>query len=145
MVLYPGLSLAQHRGHTMTSKEVAYALALSAADQFLTAWQFRRQDDGLALISDSVKQKNSEEDLRTYISGLSNPHHESFEICCGDRLKDGRFSFDVTLYEDVTGDNTCSSRSAKIIVVEESKGVWLVDSLPYPTDQRKSTNVLRAK
>ena len=129
-ILLSGITLAQHRNQYKTIKNADYALALSSADRFLTAWQFRRQDEGLALLSDGLKKNKSEEDLFSLLVGTSNPHHESYEICSGKQLKDGRFSFAVTLYETITDEQWCSHTSIKIIMIKAGKENWLVDELP---------------
>ena len=57
-----------------------YVLALSTANKFLSAWQTRDQAAGLSLLSSSLRSRDSEDELRLYISGLSNPYHASFEL-----------------------------------------------------------------
>ncbi len=113
------------------TKNISYVEALSVADQFMTAWEWRRQDDGLKLISDSLKNKESEDDLRDYVSGISNPHHEAFEVYSGKKLPDGRISFNVMTYETYTGyPSVYPSGPTLIILSKDAHGKWKVDKLP---------------
>jgi hypothetical protein len=109
-----------------------YISSLASANQFLTAWQWRNQEEGLKLLSTNLKRQKTEEDLRDYLSGLSNPHHAAFEISSGKRLGNDRFSFRVRLYEEVTGDTIGieQPKLSTIVVIKNSDGTWLVDVLP---------------
>jgi hypothetical protein len=133
LVLTSSLIFSQDSHKHSNRKDVDYMLALGSANQFLTAWQWRRQEDGLKLLSDSLKQRKSEEDLRLYLSGSSNPHHEAFEICSGKRLDKHRYSFKIQLFEAITGQEIWSdqcARSAIIVMVKEGQDKWVVDELP---------------
>ncbi len=109
-----------------------YVLALSTANRFLCAWLMREQEDGLALLSTGLKTKIAEEDLRSCISGLSNPHHEAFEVGPGEQFADGRFAYQVRFYEHYTDKNESFERpkASKIVVVHAGREEWLVDELP---------------
>ena len=109
-----------------------YALALSSANRFLCAWQARNPEEGLGLVSETLKSRKSTEELRAYISGLSNPHHEAFEVGNGKRLSDKQVGFEVRLYEHYTGAEWRRPRpqSSRIVLVEEQPGDWRVDELP---------------
>ena len=109
-----------------------YVLALSAADQFMFAWATRNQDDGLALLSPRLKNKFPEDYFRYYITGLSNPHHQAFEVGRGKRLPSGDFSFPVAMYMHYTGqkENNNSSKPLTIVMIEAGPESWLVDELP---------------
>src|ERR1700730_12589217 len=60
-----------------------YLRALRTADEFLAAWIERNEDKGLALISHRLRRTTAESDLRSYISGLSNPSNMAFAIGIG--------------------------------------------------------------
>ena len=107
-------------------------MALSAANQFLYAWATRNQYDGLALLSPKLKDKYPEEYLRSYISGVENPHHQAFEIGRGKRLAPGRVSFSVALYEHYTGqkENIGQPKTLTIVLIQSGPENWLVDELP---------------
>jgi len=109
-----------------------YVLALSAANQFLYAWATRNQYDGLALLSPKLKNKYPEEYLRSYISGVENPHHQAFEIGRGKRLASGGFSFPVAMYEHYTGQKEPDQhpKPLAIVLIQSGPDNWLVDELP---------------
>jgi len=109
-----------------------YVLALSAADQFMYAWATRNQDDGLALLSPRLKNKFPEDYFRYYLTGLSNPHHQAFEVGRGKRLTSGGFSFPVVMYEHYTGQKETNGppRTLTIGVIQAGPENWLVDELP---------------
>jgi hypothetical protein len=76
-----------------------YVSVLSSANIFLSAWRDRNIEKGLEFVSPALKKKMSNEDLAAYISGTSSPSHSSFEVSSGKKLKDGRYSFDVKMFE----------------------------------------------
>jgi hypothetical protein len=108
-----------------------YILALSATNRFLNAWRMRDQDAGLSMLSGRVKQQPLD-NLRSYISGLSSPHHEAFEIFNGRSLPGGRFAFDVRLYEYYKDQDDSAEvpKPSRIVLVKNSAQEWLVDELP---------------
>jgi hypothetical protein len=108
-----------------------YVFALSTANRFLSAWQTRGEEAGLRLSSARLKRRFSEEGLRSWISGLSNPHNQAFEVGAGRLLLDGRYAFPVRLYTYYT-DERLADRSAprQVIVARGTPETWLVDELP---------------
>ncbi len=109
-----------------------YILALTAADQFMYAWATRNQDDGLALLSPRLKNKFPEEYFRYYFSGISNPHHQAFEVGRGKRLPSGAFSFPVAMYEHYTGQKETVEhpKPLTIVVIQAGPESWVIDELP---------------
>ena len=109
-----------------------YVLALSAANHFLEAWRWRRQAEELKLLSDSLKRKLSPEQLSENLSGISNPHHEAYEVCSGKWLSSRRISFQVQLFFAVTGDTIWSQqpKRSRIVLERGDNNEWLVDELP---------------
>ena len=94
MIVLPNSAPAQKaKGTAAGTIDQDYILALTAADQFMYAWATRNQDDGLALLSPRLKNKFPEDYFRYYLTGLSNPHHQAFEMGRGKRLPSGAFSF----------------------------------------------------
>src|SRR5437868_13378646 len=89
MLAMPGAAWTRSATPSRRMVDQDYVLALAAADRFLCAWRLRDQDAGLALVSDRLKRRRGEKELRSYLSGLSNPHHAAFEVSAGRRLKDG--------------------------------------------------------
>ncbi len=128
------------RGHASNVIGEDYVLALSTANRFLCAWQMRGQEEGLALLSSRLKSKYSEDDLRFYISGISNPHHAAFEVGPGKCLPDGRYVFEVRFYQHYTSEKESFPRPEpmKIVLVQTGPEDWLVDELPaiVPSGQR---------
>lgn len=125
----PGQTAKRHASNLIDQD---YVLALSAADQFMYAWATRNQDDGLALLSPRLKNKFPEEYLRSYISGISNPHHQAFEVGGGKRLPSGGFSFPVAMYMHYTGqrENSGPPKPLTIVMIQAGPENWLVDELP---------------
>ena len=109
-----------------------YVLALTAADQFMFAWATRNQDDAMALLSPRLKNKFPEDYFRYYISGLSNPHHQAFEIGRGKRLPSGGFSFPVAMYMHYSGqkESIAFPKPLSVVVIQSGPESWLVDELP---------------
>lgn len=125
----PARTATRHSGNLIDQD---YVLALSAADEFMVAWATRNQDDGLALLSPRLKNKFPEDYFRYYITGLSNPHHQAFEVGRGKRLPSGAFSFPVTMYMHYTGqkENISPPKPLAIVMIQAGPENWLVDELP---------------
>lgn len=123
-----------------------YVRALFAADKFLYAWKTRNTQEGLALVSPALKSKKPNDELFSYISGTSSPSHAAFEVNSGRKLPDGRYAFDVKLYEyyyaatPESQMSKCPEASRIVLVksgVSDTKfrvGNWLVDELPAPCE-----------
>jgi hypothetical protein len=110
-----------------------YVLSLSTANKFLEAWRSRNQDAGLVLLSPSIRESRTDDEWRMAISGVSNPHHQSYEISGGKRLPDGRLQFDVWLYDHYTGQQDEPSTRGKpehIILIKVNNKEWKVDEVP---------------
>ncbi|SRR5581483_127663 len=105
-----------------------YVAALATANRFLSAWQARDHETGLVLLTDSAKKHSSQEQVESF---FSSPSQGSFEITRGKKLKGGRYTFPVALYEQ-TGHSPghCRPRYSLITVVKTGKDDWAVDTLP---------------
>jgi hypothetical protein len=118
-----------------------YCQALRVADSFLTAWLNRDSDAGLALMSDALlgraggRAKERESELRQCMTGLSNPHHQAFEIGGGSRLGADRYAFPVRLLELYLGEASGSAYRDTLEVVQQGSD-WQVDRLPRHMDGR---------
>jgi len=110
-----------------------YVLALSAANEFFEAWRGRNPEKGIARLSPRLLQSEPRDAWFQAIVGCSNPHHAAYEICSGRRLPDGRFAFDVRLFEHYTGfpvggDDVGKLESVKLVQIEQ--GDWRIDEVP---------------
>jgi hypothetical protein len=133
-----GVATAQPKTKSTDFVDQDYVLALSTANRFLEAWQGRDVDGALAITSRRVKGCYPAERLATYLSGLSNPHHEAFEIAVDKRLPDGRYAFEVRLYEHYAGEKwrEPKKKASRIVLVQAEadewgrREKWLVDEVP---------------
>jgi hypothetical protein len=124
---------AKQKNGPGTQVDTDYVLALSAANSFLEAWRTRDQERGLALLSPRLREANTEDYWRGLISGVSNPHHQAFEIDDGEKLPDGRFAFDVYLYDHYFGetDEVFPRNSPdQIVLTKTGPEDWRVDEVP---------------
>ena len=80
-----------------------------------------------------VDEENYSSWLELYMTGLSNPHHQAFEILPGEASTGDTFSFPVILHEYATGMERCDAYSSSIELVEEN-GEWRVFRLPRTSD-----------
>lgn len=132
LLLLAALPLMARQTRQQTTLEPNAIAALGTADRFLAAWQMRNQDTGFALLSSRLKSQEPESDLRMYLSGLSNPHHAAFEIGIGQKLAEGRYAFEVRLYEVVTGsqEKQLRPKPTRIVLQKTAGNEWQVDALP---------------
>jgi hypothetical protein len=124
------------------TRSESYVQALQTANTFLHAWLDRDAKDGLSLMSTVLLKPPADSTaaehtawLQLYMSGLSNPHHQAFEIHEGKVVDRDHFSFPVTLYELATGQPTANAYSNFIELVHESGG-WRVLILPQSSDNQ---------
>ena len=121
--------------HRQSAPSPAYLQALRVTDLFLDAWLNRDADTGLALMSSAILlggprgRDHVSAELRQYMTGLSNPHHEAFEISRGSGIGPDRFAFPVRLLELYTGETTGVAISDTLEVVRQGDE-WRVDRLP---------------
>lgn len=80
-----------------------------------------------------LRKENNEDWFRQYMSGLSNPHHISFEIGKGKEINSKRIVFPVTLYEYYTGEPKAFQYKSKIEIIKEGDS-WRVNVLPKSSD-----------
>jgi hypothetical protein len=122
---------------TEPTAPASYAQALETANAFLWAWSNRDADSGTKLISQKLlaklKKENREDWFRQYMTGLSNPHHLSFEIGKGKEINSKRFAFPVTLFEYYTGEPKAFQYKSKIEVIKEGDS-WRINVLPTTSD-----------
>lgn len=111
-----------------------YLNALNTADKYLYAWMTRNGSRAYELISDNVKKKYKDrEDFIMQFAGVSNPHHEAFEIVGCKRISKQRIRFKVWLYYHYTGEYIPPYKrpdsDVYIELLKVNKGIWLVDNV----------------
>jgi hypothetical protein len=101
-----------------------YVFALAAANHFLHAWQTADLENGMVLLSDSIRHSQNADKLEQF---FSNGKDRAFEITRG-HGRPGRYRFLVVL---VTSRGSHVTRKfSEIVVVETGKNDWVVDKLP---------------
>lgn len=112
----------------------SYLQALRTANAFLWAWVDRDSDIGLRLLSDHLRAEIKDESwLRQFVEGLSNPHHQAFEIDRGRARSGNQYSFPVTLYEYYTGEQEGAEYRSTLLVIKQGD-TWRVGQLPRSSD-----------
>jgi hypothetical protein len=115
-----------------------YLLALNTADKFLIAWLNRDYKNGTELLTEKVKNSLKQEDLMMFFTGVSNPHHQGFEIMGKEYVDENTFRFEVWLYEYYTGETprpTERPDSYSFDVIKVNENTWLVNNLPEKDDK----------
>src|SRR5205823_4021152 len=111
-----------------------YLGALRTANAFLFAWVKRDADEGLDLLSGRLRKKiHDESRLQDFMTGLSNPHHQAFEISRVPGSTGSRYVFTVTLYEFYAGEPAGFKYVSTLEVVKQG-GLWRIDRLPRTSD-----------
>jgi hypothetical protein len=107
------------------SCDADYVAALAAADLFFHAWQNHDQETGVLLLSNAAKRHTSPEQLESFFSA-SQP---AYEITLGKKLKRGRYTFAVALFE-TSNNRRARRRYSEIVVIRAGKNDWAIDNLP---------------
>jgi len=108
------------------SRDSDYVSALATADRFLSVWRAEDRENGLVMLTNAAKQGKSEDQLGEFFSPGDDA---AFEIGQGKKLREGRYSFPVTLLE-VTSGRRVHPRVWQMVVVRSGKDDWAVDRLP---------------
>lgn len=103
-----------------------YTSALAAANRFLQAWQNQDHETGLLMLTDTAKQRSSEDRLEAFFSSGSGA---AYEIARGKKLKAGRYTFPITLFASRSNNKACGRQKSEIVVVS-GQNEWAVDKLP---------------
>jgi hypothetical protein len=113
-----------HPAKAATPTDPGYVFALAAANHFLHAWQTGNLEDGMVLLSDSIRHSQSTDKLEQFfLDGMD----RSFEIARGHGHQ-GQYTFPVVLLT-LRGSRVIR-RASEIILVETGKNDWVVDKLP---------------
>lgn len=110
-----------------------YLFAVNTINHFLLAWLNRDYDKGVETLSDTVKSSVPQEDVRLFFTGLSNPHHQGFEIISHERVDGHTIRFQVWLYEYYSGEDPVAAERPQphlIDVVQAGEDKWAVNGLP---------------
>ncbi len=104
-----------------------YLSALTAANQFLHAWQSQDRETGLLMLSDNAKRGIPEDRLQAFLS----PGPEAaFEIGRGKRLQTRRYAFPVVLFGVNRDGKTIRPHLSELVVARTGKDDWAIDKLP---------------
>jgi hypothetical protein len=110
-----------------------YLYALRTADRYLCAWVMRDGSIAYDLISDNIKNNYADViDFQKYFAGVSNPHHQAFEIIGYKHISENRICFKVWYYEDYIGIYEPPYKKpypSFLEVVKVDKEKWLVDKV----------------
>ena len=127
-------SAHQSEQHVVTRPALtALSRALRVADKFLDAWSDRNANNGIPLLSSSLRKGHPLSYFRSFFIGLSNPHNKSYEIGYVGHPTTNTYVFRTRLYYYYTGVTTHGGRppSKKFDVVQNSNGKWMINSLPH--------------
>ena len=123
-------------GHGLDSTDQAgLADPQQTAYAFLEAWTGRDVQAGFDLLSPRLWSEIQADSTKgegwfyMYMTGLSNPHHETFELGTGQVEDSTRFVFPVVLIEGIWGDSTKYRYESTMELLRDSTA-WRVDRLP---------------
>ncbi len=114
-----------HPAKPSVLSDPGYVFALAAANHFLHDWQTGDAENGMVLLSDSVRHSQNADKLEEFFSNATN---RAFEIARGHGHQ-GRYSFPVVLVS-LRGSSHVTRKFSEIILVETGKNDWVVDKLP---------------
>jgi hypothetical protein len=108
-----------------------YVLALATADHFLHAWQTQDEEAGLLMLTDRIRQRTSEDLVRTFFSSPTYPR-TSYEIGRGRKRGSDRYEFPVALFQPSSrnGHKWMRPLTSTLTVVRSGKSEWAIDNLP---------------
>ena len=128
LAVSPSLS-AEAKPSSSSAADPDYVSALAAANRLLHAWQSRDHETGLLMLTDAAKHRTSEDRLQQFFSP-GPATHRAFEISRGKKLKPGRYTFPVALFEIREDQRWIYPRFSQIIVIRTGKDDWAIDKLP---------------
>jgi len=102
-----------------------YVFALAAANHFLHAWQTGDAENGMVLLSDSLRHSQNADQVEEFFSNATN---RAFEITRG-KGHSGRYSFPVVLVTQ-RAPSRITRKFSEIVVIDTGKNDWVVDKLP---------------
>jgi hypothetical protein len=134
LFLGPAAIAAHRKVPLQASRDPNYVLALATANRFMYAWQAGELGNGLALLSDGIRQTQNAGEIERFFSPEAD---RAFEIGKGSGNR-GHFSFPVVLVslkasaalEPAAAPKAVSRRFSSIVLVDSGKNDWVVDKLP---------------
>jgi len=133
VLLFSFLDSARASSASRNEVSSGYEQALLVADKFLWCWLTGNAEEADKLLSPRLKSQITDTSwFKMYIRGLSNPHHEAFEVGKG-QGRDEHYRFTVTLYELASG-MTSGDKTSSTLEVIKSGDSWLIDRLPLSSD-----------
>jgi hypothetical protein len=119
---------ARSNGHPAKQSapaEPGYVFALAAANHFLHAWQTGDVENGMVLLSDSLRHSQDADQVEEF---FSNARYRAFEITRG-KGHAGRYRFPVVLVTP-RGSSRITRKFSEIVLIDTGKNDWVVDKLP---------------
>ena len=133
VLLFSFLDSARASSASRNEVSSGYEQALLVADKFLWCWLKGNAEDADKLLSPRLKSQITYTSwFKMYIKGLSNPHHEEFEVGKG-QGRDEHYRFPVTLHELASGMSSGDKTSSTIEVIKSGDS-WLINRLPLSSD-----------
>ncbi len=128
LTLASGLAAKTKRSSkSANSTDSEYVSALATANRFLHAWRSEDHEAGLLLVSDDAKSRTSEDRFEKFFEPGGNVQR-GFQVGQGAKVKAGRYSFPVKLYERNAGQSHV--RTSQLLVVKSGGDEWVIDRLP---------------
>ncbi|HSZ63053.1 MAG TPA: hypothetical protein VK828_14720 [Terriglobales bacterium] len=104
-----------------------YVFALAAANHFLHDWQTGDAENGMVMLSDTLRHSQDADRVEEFFSNATN---RAFEITRG-KGHSGRYTFPVVLVTPRGSSSTHIMRKfSEIVLIDTGKNDWVVDKLP---------------
>ncbi len=114
-----------HPAKQADALDPGYVFALAAANHFLHAWQTGDVENGMVLLSNSLRHSQNADRVEEFFSNATN---RAFEITRG-KGRSGRYTFPVVLVTP-RGSSRITRKFSEIVLIDTGKNDWVVDKLP---------------
>ena len=121
VLMLVAISCAPARQECEGPKDTEYVQALGCVNSFLGCWQSRDFERGEMFLGAELKKSRSKADWDMAICGVSNPHHEAYEVCGWRKTGEHSYQFQVRLYYYYTGEPCRPVPQRKPDVIEVAK------------------------
>jgi len=116
-----------HPAKQSAPSDPGYVFALAAANHFLHDWQTGDAENGMVMLSDSLRHSQGADRVEEFFSNATN---RAFEITRG-KGHAGRYIFPVVLVTPRGSSSTRITRKfSEIVLIDAGKNDWVVDKLP---------------